>query len=52
VYTIGLGDGVLDCVMEDIAAAGGGEYYKAPTTAQLDEAFEAIAKKTHIGLTG
>lgn len=51
VYTIGLGDGVLDCVMEDIAAAGGGEYYKAPTTAQLDEAFEAIAKKTHIGLT-
>lgn len=52
VYTIGLGDGVLDCVMEDIAAAGGGEYYKAPTTAQLDEAFDAIAKKTHIGLTG
>lgn len=51
VYTIGLGDGVLDCVLQDIATAGGGQYYKAPTTAQLDEAFEAIAKKTHIGLT-
>jgi Flp pilus assembly protein TadG len=51
VYTIGLGDDVVDCVLEDIAEAGGGEYFKAPTTAQLDEAFEAIAEKTHIGLT-
>ncbi|MGE0572208.1 MAG: VWA domain-containing protein [Dehalococcoidia bacterium] len=51
VFTIGLGDGVLDCVLQDIAAAGGGEYFKAPTTADLDEAFEAIAKKTHIALT-
>lgn len=51
VYTIGLGDGVLDCVMENIAAAGGGEYYKAPTTAQLDDAFKAIAEKTRIALT-
>jgi hypothetical protein len=51
VFTIGLGDGVIDCTLEDIAEAGGGEYYKAPTTAQLDEAFEAIAEKTHIGLT-
>jgi hypothetical protein len=39
-------------VLEDIAEAGGGTYYKAPTPAQLDEAFEAIAKMTHIGLTG
>jgi Flp pilus assembly protein TadG len=52
VYTIGLGDSAIDCVLEDIAEAGGGTYYKAPTPAQLDEAFEAIAKMTHIGLTG
>jgi hypothetical protein len=52
VFTIGLGDGVIDCTLEDIADAGGGEYYKAPTTAQLDDAFRAIAEKTHIGLTG
>ncbi len=50
VYTIGLGDGVLDCILEDIAQAGGGAYYKAPSTADLDEAFEAIAAQTHIAL--
>ncbi len=50
VFTIGLGDGVLDCILEDIAAAGGGTYYKAPTTAELDDAFEAIAAQTHIAL--
>lgn len=50
VYTIGLGGGVLDCILEDIAAAGGGEYYKAPTPEQLDEAFQAIAERTHIAL--
>src|SRR5690606_34481645 len=44
IYVIGLGDGVLDCVLEKIAENGGGIYYKAPTTAQLDEAFEAIAE--------
>ncbi|MCC7364053.1 MAG: VWA domain-containing protein [Dehalococcoidia bacterium] len=51
VYTIGLGDGVVDCVLEEIAERGGGEYFKAPTTAQLDDAFQAIAAKTHIALT-
>lgn len=50
VYTIGLGADVLDCILEDIAEAGGGAYYKAPTTADLDEAFEAIAAQTHIAL--
>jgi Flp pilus assembly protein TadG len=51
VYTIGLGNLVLDCTLQSIATAGGGTYYKAPTTAQLDDAFRAIAEKTHIGLT-
>ncbi len=50
VYTIGLGSGVLDCVLQNIADAGNGKYYKAPTPAQLDDAFEAIAEQTHIAL--
>ncbi len=50
VYVIGLGDGVLDCVLQQIADNGGGIYYKAPTVAQLDAAFEAIAEQTHIAL--
>ena len=50
VYTIGLGAGVLDCILTDIATAGGGIYYKAPTPAQLDDAFKAIAEQTHIAL--
>ena len=50
VYTIGLGMGVLPCVLDEIAAAGGGENYLAPTIAQLDDAFAAIAAKTHISL--
>ncbi len=51
VFTIGLGGGVLDCILQDIATTGGGTYYAAPTTAQLDEAFAAIAAQTHIALT-
>lgn len=50
VYTIGLGAGVLDCILTDIATAGGGLYYKAPTPAQLNDAFKAIAEQTHIAL--
>lgn len=50
VFTIGLGNDVLDCILEDIAEAGGGAYFKAPTTADLDDAFEAIAAQTHIAL--
>lgn len=51
VYTIGLGVGVLDCVLQDVANDGGGEYFKAPTTAELDDAFREIAARTHIALT-
>lgn len=51
VFTIGLGHDVLDCVLQDIADAGGGKYYKAPTTAQLNDAFKAVAEQTHIALT-
>ncbi|MFN0147610.1 MAG: vWA domain-containing protein [Dehalococcoidia bacterium] len=51
VYAIGLGAGVLDCILQQIADAGGGTYYKAPTPAQLDDAFAAIAAKTQIALT-
>ena len=50
VFVIGLGDGVLDCVLQKIADNGGGMYYKAPTPAQLDAAFQAIAEQTHIAL--
>ncbi len=50
VYTIGLGGGVLDCILQSIADAGGGEYFKAPSAADLDDAFQAIAEKTHIAL--
>ena len=50
VYVIGLGDGVVDCILQQTADNGGGMYYKAPTLAQLDDAFEAIAEQTHIAL--
>jgi Mg-chelatase subunit ChlD len=50
VFVIGLGDGVLDCVLQRTADLGGGQYYKAPTTAELDDAFKAIAEQTHIAL--
>lgn len=50
IFTIGLGDGVLDCFLEEIAEIGGGSYVAAPTTADLDEAFTTIAEQTHIAL--
>jgi hypothetical protein len=50
VFTIGLGNGVLDCVLDDLATKGGGTYYRAPTTAELNGAFQAIAEQTHIAL--
>jgi hypothetical protein len=62
IFTIGLGNGVNDDFLERVADGGvngvgpcqEGEddcrYYFAPTTAQLDEAFEAIAEQTHIAL--
>lgn len=51
IYTIGLGKYVDDAFLTQIAAAGGGAYYKAPTTAQLDDAFKAIAAQSHVALT-
>lgn len=50
VYAIGLGNGVLDCVLTQIADAGGGKYFKAPTSADLAGAFTSIAELTHIAL--
>ncbi|MCA9831862.1 MAG: hypothetical protein R3B97_10815 [Dehalococcoidia bacterium] len=37
--------------MTDTASSGNGEYYKAHTTADLDEAFRDIAEKTRVSLT-
>ncbi len=51
VYAIGLGDGVLDCVLTQVAAAGGGQYFKAPSKDDLAAAFKSIAELTHIALT-
>jgi len=51
IYTIGLGTAVNHSFLAQIAEIGGGEYFSAPTTAQLDDAFEAIAASTHIALT-
>lgn len=51
IYTVGLGANVDDSFLQQIAAAGNGQYFKAPTTAQLDDAFRAIAASTHIALT-
>lgn len=50
IFTIGLGYDVDASFLEDIAEIGHGTYYFAPTTAQLDEAFRAIAEQTHIAL--
>lgn len=50
IFTIGLGNGVLDCFLEEIAEIGGGSYVAAPTTADLDDAFTTIAEQTHIAL--
>ena len=50
IYTIGFGPYVDDAFLTNIANIGKGQYYKAPTVQQLDEAFEAIAEQTHIAL--
>lgn len=50
IFTIGLGDDLNRQFLRDIAAIGGGQFYEAPTTAQLDEAFQAVAEQTHIAL--
>ncbi|GIW17040.1 VWA domain-containing protein [Tepidiforma sp.] len=50
IFTIGLGNDLNTTFLQDIAAIGGGQFYHAPTTAQLDEAFQAVAEQTHIAL--
>ena len=50
IFTIGLGSGVDDSFLQDIADIGEGAYYFSPTTAELDDAFQAIAEQTHIAL--
>ncbi len=50
IYVIGLGPLVNDAFLQNIATIGNGAYYKAPTTADLSAAFQAIAAQTHIKL--
>jgi len=62
IFTIGLGDGVDANFLKRIADGGvngtgpcqqnqpGCRYYFAPSPAQLDDAFQAIAEQTHIAL--
>jgi Flp pilus assembly protein TadG len=50
IYTIGLGTGLDQGFLQNIASIGGGKYYNAPTTAQLDEAFKKIADESRIRL--
>ena len=50
-YTIGLGTAVDDTNLQAVAELTGGKYFKSPTTAELDDAFQNIAAETHIQLT-
>jgi VWFA-related protein len=43
VYTIGLGSSVDEPVLQQIASDTGGQYYHAPTAAELTAIYEAIA---------
>ena len=51
IYTIGYGDASDDALMQDIAEATGGQFFKAPNAAELEEAFLTISKLTHIRLS-
>jgi len=42
IYTIGLGSAINATMLENIAATTGGQYYFAPTTAQLKDIFAQI----------
>ncbi|WP_322796563.1 vWA domain-containing protein [Tepidiforma sp.] len=50
IFTIGLGNDLNTSFLQDIATIGRGHFYHAPTTAELDEAFQAVAEQTHIAL--
>lgn len=51
IYTIGFGAFVDDTFLTNIANTGKGQYFKAPTLAELDDAFRSVAQATHISLT-
>ena len=46
VYTIGLGDGVSDELLEKIAVGTGGKYFPSENAEQLEEIFEQTASDT------
>jgi Flp pilus assembly protein TadG len=50
IFTIGLGYDLNTAFLQDIATIGKGKFYHAPTTAELDAAFQAVAEQTHIAL--
>jgi hypothetical protein len=50
IYVIGLGQGVDDALLQDIAAIGSGVYLNAPAAADLDAAFQTIANLAHARL--
>ena len=43
IYTVGLGDDLDIALMQDIADIGNGLFIQAPTPAQLEETFQAVA---------
>ena len=51
IYVIGLGTAVDDAFLTNIANIGHGLYFKAPTLAQIDDAFISVAQQTHIKLS-
>lgn len=46
IYTIGLGNGVNQTLLEKIAEGTGGKYYFATLAEELNEIFDAVAKET------
>ena len=48
IYVVGLGPSVNDSLLQSIADVGGGTYLNAPTAADLEETFEAIADAIRI----
>lgn len=50
IYTIGYGNASDDALMQYMADETGGKFFKAPNEAELNAAFLAISKLTHIRL--
>lgn len=51
IYTIGYGNASDDDLMQQVADATGGKFFKAPDAAELEDAFLTISKLTHIRLS-